>query len=202
MFGCNNLQMQSCPIHSIGNPLGLPRIRLLVMSAAVVTLVQAETPEQIDDARELMRGFIAWSRAYQADKLDLLDSYFDGAAYERSLARLPGWFGPPSGSLVVAYVDGRPAGCVAMRDLGDGVSEMKRMYVPEEFQGMGIGRALLDRVVADARAAGYRSMRLETSVRQTDAIRLYERSGFRRIEMYNPVAPEMDGWLLAFERGL
>jgi hypothetical protein len=45
-------------------------------------------------------------------------------------------------------------------------------------------------------------MRLEASVRQRDAIRLYERSGFRRIENYNPTPPEMDGWLLAFERGL
>jgi GNAT superfamily N-acetyltransferase len=172
------------------------------MTDAKLVLAQATTPAQLDEARALMRGFIAWSRAHQADNLTLLDSYFDGAASERSLAKLPGWFGPPGGSLVVAYVDGRPAGCVAMRDLGDGVSEKKRMYVPVEFQGMGLGRALLDRIVADAAAAGYRAMRLETSVRQTDAIRLYERSGFARIETYNPVPAEMEGWLLAFELGL
>lgn len=166
------------------------------------TLVQATTPAQLDDVRALMRAFIAWSRVAQADNLDLIDSYFDAAAYERSLDKLPGYFGPPEGSLVVAYVDGRPAGCVAMRPLGEGVCEMKRMYIDDDFRGQGIGRLLADRIIADAKAAGHRAMRLETSVRQPDAIRLYERSGFKRIEPYNPMPPAMEGWLLSFERAL
>lgn len=165
----------------------------------IATLVQATTPAQLDDARQLMHDFIAWSRVAQADNIELIDSYFDAAAYERSLAKLPGYFGPPEGSLVVAYVDGPAAGCVAMRPLGDGVCEMKRMYIADDFRGQGLGRVLADRIIADARAAGYRAMRLETSVRQPDAIRLYERSGFVRIEPYNLMPQEMEGWLLAFE---
>jgi len=172
-------------------------------AAPKADLVQATTPAQLDDVRQLMRDFIAWSRVAQADNLDLIDSYFDAAAYERSLGKLPGYFGPPKGSLVVAYVDGRPAGCVAMRPLGeDGVCEMKRMYIADDFRGQGLGRVLADRIIADARAAGYRAMRLETSVKQPDAIRLYERSGFVRIEPYNPMPAAMEGWLLAFELGL
>jgi GNAT superfamily N-acetyltransferase len=167
-----------------------------------VALVQATTPQQIADAADLMRGFIAWSREFQADNLTLLDQYFDAAAYERSLTKLPGYFGPPGGSLVVAYIGGQPAGCVAMRPLGQGVCEMKRMFIADGFRGHGLGRKLADRIIADAKAAGYERMRLETSVRQTDAIRLYERSGFHRIPTYNPTPPEMEGWLLAFELGL
>lgn len=168
----------------------------------MLTLVQATTPAQLDDARHLMRAFVAWSREAQSDNLHLLDAYFDMAAYERSLAELPGEYAPPLGSLVMAYVDGRPAGCVAMRPMGDGLCEMKRMYIADGFRGHGLGRALADRILADAKAAGHRAMRLETSVRQPDAIRLYERSGFRRIEVYNPAPPQMEGWLLAFEREL
>lgn len=168
----------------------------------MTTLVQATTPAQLDDARALMRGFVAWSRAHQADNLALLDSYFDAAAFEQSLADLPGEYALPRGSLVVAYVDGRAAGCVALRPLGDDVCEMKRMYIADGFRGLGLGRVLADRIIADGAAAGYARMRLETSVRQEDAIRLYERSGFQRIEAYNPVPPEMVGWLLAFEHEL
>lgn len=166
-------------------------------------LVQAQTPEQLDHVRDLMRAFIAWSRVAQADRIDLIDLYFDGDAYERSLAKLPGYFAPvEGGSLLVAYAGGEPAGCVAMRDLGGGVCEMKRMYIADAFRGQGLGRILADRIIADAKAAGHERMRLETSIAQPDAIRLYERSGFKRIENYNPTPPEMDRWLLAFERGL
>lgn len=166
-------------------------------------LVQATTSTQLSDAADLMRAFVAGSREAQADNLHLLDAYFDMAAYERSLAELPGEYAPPLGSVVVAYAgDGRAAGCVAMRPMGDGVCEMKRMYIADGFRGLGLGRLLADRILADAKAAGHRAMRLETSVRQPDAIRLYERSGFKRIPTYNPVPSEMDGWLLAFERGL
>jgi GNAT superfamily N-acetyltransferase len=169
------------------------------MMQAKPELFQATTPAQLEDARTLMRAFVAWSREAQVDNLHLLDLYFDPDAYERSLAMLPAESGPPSGSLVVAYVEGRPAGCVAMRDLGEGVCEMKRMYIADEFRGQGLGRALAERIIADARAAGYARMRLETSIRQPEAIRLYEGVGFRRIPHYNAAPPAMEHWLLAFE---
>jgi ribosomal protein S18 acetylase RimI-like enzyme len=102
------------------------------------------------------------------------------------------------GSLLIAYHDGQPAGCVALRDLGDGACEMKRMFVPPACRGLGIGRALADHVLADARTAGYRVMRLDTSRRQAEAIRLYENSGFKRISPY-PLPDDMKDWLLFFE---
>ncbi len=85
------------------------------------------------------------------------------------------------------------------RNLGVGVCEMKRMFVSEEFRELGIGRALTARIIIDAKLAGYRVMRLDTSKRQSEAIRLYERAGFREIGAYYAVPDYFGDWLRFFE---
>ena len=147
----------------------------------------------------LIRGFLAWHHERHVEDRDLIDRYFDERAFEAELAGLPGKYAPPEGSLLVAYHDGQPVGCVALRDLGDGMCEMKRMFVPVAFRGLGIGRALADQVLADARAAGYRLMRLDTSHRQAEAMRVYEAAGFRRIPPYYELPQDMKDWLVFFE---
>jgi GNAT superfamily N-acetyltransferase len=149
-----------------------------------------------------MRGFLAWHRERHVEDIALIDSYFDEEEWEHELAALPGKYAPPKGSLLIAHHEGRPAGCVALHDLGDGVCEMKRMFVPVAFRGLGVGRALADRIVADGKAAGYRRMRLDTSNRQSEAMRLYERSGFHRIAPYYPLSDDLKAWLVFFEREL
>jgi putative acetyltransferase len=76
---------------------------------------------------------------------------------------------------------------------------MKRMFVPTKFRGLGVGRALAGRIIADAKTAGYRLMRLDTSKRQDEAMRLYERSGFRRIAPYYPLSDDLKDWLVFYE---
>ena len=76
---------------------------------------------------------------------------------------------------------------------------MKRMFIPTELRGLGIGRALADRIIADARKAGYRRMRLDTSKRQNEAMRLYERSGFKKIAPYYPLSDDLEDWLVFYE---
>lgn len=168
----------------------------------MASVSQASTGTQLDDVRALMRGFLAWHRERHVEDMALIDSYFDEEAWEHELAELPGKYAPPKGSLLIAHHDGKPAGCVALHGLGDGVCEMKRMFIPVEFRGLGIGRALADRIIADARNARYRLMRLDTSKRQNEAIRLYERSGFRRVEPYYPVSDDLKNWLVFFEMEL
>ena len=91
---------------------------------------------------------------------------------------------------------------MALRDLGDGACEMKRMFVPSEFRGRGVGRALADRIIGEARLAGYRRMRLDTSHRQTEAIRVYENAGFKRIPPYYEVTDDLRAWLIFLELDL
>lgn len=162
-------------------------------------IVEPMRPAELDDVRSLMRAFLAWHRERHVEDSDLIERYFDQAAFEYELASLPGKYARPQGRLLIAYVDGQPAGCVALRDLKDGICEMKRMFVPDAFRGRGIGRALADRIVAEAKEAGYRAMRLDTSRRQGEAMRLYESMGFGRIAPYYAMTDDVKDWLVFFE---
>jgi putative acetyltransferase len=86
----------------------------------------------------------------------------------------------------VLRADGRPAGCGGILLVGAEFGELKRMYVRPEFRGAGHGRRLIARLADHARAHGVTVLRLETGVFQEEAIRLYERAGFRPIPPFPP----------------
>lgn len=116
-----------------------------------------------------------------------IDLCFQG--FEKELAGLPGLYAPPQGRLLLALQDGQTAGCIALRPLGPGVCEMKRLYVRPAFRSHGIGSVLVDRIIQEARQAGYQHMRLDTLPSMARALALYRRLGFREIAPYyeNPV---------------
>jgi putative acetyltransferase len=88
------------------------------------------------------------------------------------------------GAFVVAYVDGTPVGCGAVRCLAQDTAELKRMYVAPAARGQGIGRVLLTELEHEAHALGVRRLVLETGIRQEAALALYRKTGFAVIPAF------------------
>jgi putative acetyltransferase len=166
---------------------------------SLINITEASTPLQLDAVRKLMRSFIAWHRGRHVQDLQLIDEYFDAAAFDEELRTLPGEYSRPRGSLLFATVQQQPAGCVALRAIDADYCEMKRMFVYAHFRGRGAGLALATRIIDNAREAGYRAMRLDTSIRQAEAKDLYSRLGFRIIEPYYELPQKMRDWLVFME---
>ncbi|MDR0425228.1 MAG: GNAT family N-acetyltransferase [Clostridiales Family XIII bacterium] len=108
--------------------------------------------------------------------------------FEDELAFLPGKYAEPQGRLYIATFDGSLAGCIAVRPFGGGACEMKRLYVRPQFRALGVGRALAEQAINDARHIGYARMLLDTLSSMKGAIALYRKLGFTDIEpyYYNP----------------
>lgn len=137
-------------------------------------IIQAETGAQIETARTLFREYERW-----------LDVDLCFQSFEEELANLPGKYAKPAGRLFLIEIDGKTAGCIALRRLADEVCEMKRLFVRDEFRGTGAGRQLIEKLIAEAKAIGYKKMRLDTLPdKMPKAVRLYERYGFQKIAPY------------------
>lgn len=149
------------------------------MSPVAPTVRQATSAADLDAVRTLFREYAAEFRPVPGFREALCLQGF-----EAELAALPGVYAPPAGALLLAFVEDEPAGCVAFKRLGDGVCEMKRLYVRPARRGSGAGRRLVETVAGEARRAGYRRMRLDTVPDFESATRLYRSCGFRDIPAY------------------
>ena len=149
-----------------------------------------------------MRSFVAWHYERHAADRHMIDSYFDAQDFETELRNLPGDFAPPEGALLVAEHDGQIAGCVALQPLGNGACEMKRMFVSPEHHGKGLGMQLGRAIVNEARRIGYRKIMLDTGPAQWEAQGLYRKLGFRNVEPYHDLSPQLREWLVFMELDL
>ncbi len=143
-----------------------------------IVLRQASLPSEIETVRALFLE-------YQKDLG--IDLCFQG--FQQELAALPGPYAPPQGRLYLAMDADQALGCVALRNLGEGMAEMKRLYIRPSHRGQHIGRQLAQRVIGDAKAAGYKSLVLDTLPGMSEAQALYASLGFVDTRPYtdNPV---------------
>jgi ribosomal protein S18 acetylase RimI-like enzyme len=113
--------------------------------------------------------------------------------FEAELVGLPGKYEAPAGRLLLAWKGAEAAGCVALRPIGDGRCEMKRLYVRPRFRGEQLGRRLAQRICQEAREAGYRRICLDTLPTMGPAVGLYTALGFVPTEPYvfNPLPGAM-----------
>ncbi|MCI8812343.1 MAG: GNAT family N-acetyltransferase [Oscillibacter sp.] len=112
-------------------------------------------------------------------------AYLDIQHYDDETAHLERKYGPPEGRLYLARWDGAAAGCAGLRKLDEKCCELKRLYVRPAFRGRQIGKALLLRLIDDARSIGYQHMLLDTLPFMDSALRLYRRFGFHPVPCYN-----------------
>ena len=147
-----------------------------------IELQLAATPAQVEAVRQLFQEYAASLS---------VDLCFQNFAAE--LAGLPGDYAEPAGALLLALVDGEPAGCVAMRPLRESdhtnACEMKRLYVKRAFRRFGLGRLLTQRLMDLATQAGHSCMLLDTLDDMEAARGLYTSLGFEEIPPYyfNPI---------------
>lgn len=137
--------------------------------------------ERIDGpvATALIRGLSAeLKERYGAGESGLLD---------------PARFCPPTGTFLVAYVDGHPAACGGIQRAGDRVAELKRMFVRQRYRRAGLGRTILRAIEEKAADLGYEALRIETGPRQPDAIALYRAEGYEEVPPFPLHEEDADG---------
>jgi GNAT superfamily N-acetyltransferase len=151
---------------------------------------------------DLIREYVDWLQLRYADVPGLISGVGGHQAIDDELDHLPEKYGPPEGVTLLAVREGVITGAVAYRDLHDGTCEMKRMYVPERFQGVGTGRQLCGALIDHATEAGYRLMRLDTAFKNTEAMRMYTSMGFRECDPHATYPPVLQQHLRFMERPL
>ena len=146
-------------------------------------LALREVQNEQDEAQawQLIQAYLDWlnTRLQQEYQLHLnvdgmiVEDKLDGDKFVR-----------PHGRFYLALSNGEVAGVGRLKKLDDEVAELKRMYVRPEFRGLGIGRLLLNQLLADARAIGYQKLRLDSLRFLTAAYHLYQSAGFYEIDSY------------------
>ena len=144
-----------------------------------ITFIDGAVPDRSDTVRALFREYEQWLG---------VSLCFQG--FDKELAELPGAYAPPRGRLYIIEKEGDVAGCIALRPMKENnACEMKRLYLRDNFRGQGLGRAMAERIITDARSIGYSLMKLDTLGQMTAARGLYRSLGFREVPAYydNPL---------------
>lgn len=149
----------------------------------MIKIVQAATLAQFYAFRDLMDEMAIWdaeeTRAQGYDSAALLAEGYAGSAEE-----LLASFTVPGCALYIAAIDDKTAGCAGFSRADDGMAELEKVYVKPPFRGLGIGPALLSKVMAAIRTSGYTGARLETANFMTAAQALYQRHGFVKVSPF------------------
>ena len=142
------------------------------MTTSIRVLESSDTQE-LEQVRQFFRNYAAWLG------VDLCFQNFD-----EEMASLPGAYAAPGGRLFFFLLDGKPAGCVGVREFSEGVCEMKRLYVEPSLRSHGIGRMLALAAIGAARELGYRRILLDTLPAMRIAVKLYRDLGFQEAPAY------------------
>ena len=148
----------------------------------MINLLVADEVQHARQVRELFWEYLQWANANVREHFGV--SFDIAAMLEADMLDLAK-FMPPKGRVLLGYAEDQLAGIACLRQLGPGIGEVKRMYVRPGHRRIGLGRALLERLLDEAEQAAYALVRLDSAGFMTDAHRLYRGMGFREIEAYD-----------------
>jgi len=156
-----------------------------------VDIREASTPADYETFTMLIREYFEWMVTRYGKQRGFIEAVGGIQRIEIELQDPSAKFGPPEGKALLAWRDTEALGCVAYKDWHDGSAEMKRLFVPDRFQGRGLGRRLADKVVAVARADGFSRMKLDTGFLHEEAMTMYQSMGFQPCDPYIEYPPEL-----------
>jgi GNAT superfamily N-acetyltransferase len=163
--------------------LGQGSLTDLVMQRPVLD-IKIITPASEKDL-EIGRG-LGYQYAANITNDPIIEKYFKNQDFYGEIDRMPKSYEPPEGAYLLAFVEEKPAGIVSLKRITDEICEMKRLFVTSQFQGLGLGRILAERIINEGRQLGYTKMRLDShSLVMAKAIKMYKSMGFYEIEPYN-----------------
>ena len=154
---------------------------------------KARSDADIAAVTELAWEFVDFLRTRYPERIAMIESYLTEQRFTEMLANFRDHFNPPKGECFVARMDDRPVGIVMLKANLGKACEMNRMFVRPEARGSGVGRALCNALIAEARALGYAEMRLGALERHVEALPLYRSLGFREVSIPGGVAAPSDG---------
>ena len=167
-----------------------------------ISITPAVHPSDFATFASLVGDYAGWCRERYRDDTWFVDQVFGHQSLASELEDLPLKYTPPKGRAFLAREDDVICGCGAYRWIGDGIVEMKRLFIPAAFAGRGLGRAMCEALIQSAIDDRCTLMRLDTAHLFHEAIALYEKVGFRRCAPYNAYPEDLKPYMVFMERTL
>lgn len=164
-----------------------------------VTISQVQTEDKIRAAQDLLRDYINWWAETEPEDFAQHPTFVE---WEKDIAALPGVFVPPAGRLLLATLDGQPAGCVGLKPYDAVTAEVNRLYVRPAFRGHNIGWQLIDKLISEARHSGYQRLVLDTHISMKKAHIIYEGFGFKPVTAPNDIPETLKPFIVFMELNL
>ncbi len=132
-----------------------------------------------------LKPFFRDYHKYLMEKDPALRKFLVMQSYDDETEHLHEKYGHPEGGIYIATVDDNDAGCIAFRKLDDETCEIKRVFLYDEYRGLGLGHKMMEHVISDAKKCGYKTIVLDTLPVLTEALGLYKKLGFETTDKYN-----------------
>ena len=155
-----------------------------------VEIVEAVSPDDFRAAGDMVLGFLAWNRQrlgndWPSEAFEIHERIREDVTNLEARSKREGW------RIYLARLGGELAGCAAIRPLNQLTCELKRLFVMQHLQRIGIGRALCESVTRAAHALGFEEIKLDTADVQVEALSLFEELGFVECAPYKPYPPQV-----------